>query len=227
MLPESIQTIFLISISFITFFTSNVFSQSPSYLDSLDGKFALQFQINDNFNLSSFQGTTLSGKYHFSCRDAVRLGLSIELDESDGETSSNRLDTVTVDTYKMDRNNFGITINTQYIRYFRGTENISFYGGAGPFVNYNTSTSTGEVKLGENIDKYESTSDSYTIGLDLLFGVEWWFHKYMSLSAEYGLKFMYRSSEGTNEIGIVKREITNNNFRITANSINFGLSVYF
>jgi len=227
MLTKNYLSNLYLFLSFILFFIGTGFSQNASYLDSLDGKFALQFQINDNFSLSSFQGTVLSGKYHFSSRDAVRLGLSVEFDDSDSELSSNQLDTVNVDTFKRDRNSFGITINTQYIRYIRGTENISFYGGVGPFVSYNTSTSSGEVKLEENIDKYESTNDYYTLGLDLLFGVEWWFHKYMSLSAEYGIKFMYRSHEGINKIGIVKMEITENYFRLTANSINFGISVYF
>ena len=58
-------------------FVSTCFSQSKSYLDSLDGKFALQFQIEGLFRLTSFQGSTLSGKYNFSDRDVVRLGISL------------------------------------------------------------------------------------------------------------------------------------------------------
>ena len=163
-------------------FVTTGFSQSISYLDSLDGKFALQFQINENFRLSDFQGTTLSGKYHFSSRDAVRLGLSLSFSDIDGKVSSNVLDTINVNTNKIVNSSFGITINTQYIRYIKGTDDISFFAGGGPFIDYFTSTSNGNVKEKDPVEKYKNTRDYYTLGIDMLLGVEWWFHKYMSLS---------------------------------------------
>ena len=227
MLTRSYLSNLLILLFVSQLFITTGFSQSTSYLDSLDGKFALQFQINDTFSLSSFQGTIFSGKYHFSCRDAVRLGLSLELGDSDSETTSNQIDTVNIDTYKRDRGSFAVIINSQYIRYIRGTESISFYSGAGPFFSYGKSTASGEIEQGTDTAKIESASDFYSVGLDLLFGVEWWFSKYMSLSAEYGIKFMYRSNEVLDKVGVIKRELTETNFRITANSVNFGLSVYF
>ncbi len=208
-------------------FVSTGFSQGTSYLDSLDGKFALQFQINENFRLSNFQGSTLSGKYHFSTRDAIRLGLSISFSDSDGEVSSNALDTINVITNTIDNSSYGITVNTQYIRYIKGTDDISFFVGGGPFIVYSTSTSNREIREKQPVEKYKSTRDSYTFGIDLLLGVEWWFHKYMSLSAEYGMKFMYSSRETINELGVVRRKLSENFFRITANSINFGITVYF
>ena len=68
----------LIMLLFVSqLFITTGFSQSTSYLDSLDGKFALQFQIESLFRLTSFQGSTLSGKYSFSDRDVVRLGISL------------------------------------------------------------------------------------------------------------------------------------------------------
>ncbi len=208
-------------------FVTAGFSQSTSYLDSLDGKFALQFQINENFRLSNFQGSTLSGKYHFSSRDAVRLGLSLSFSDFDGKVSSNVLDTINVNTYKIDNSSFGITVKAQYIRYIKGTEDISFFAGGGPFIDYFTSTSNGNIKEKDPVEKYKRTDDSYSLGVDLLLGVEWWFHKYMSLSAEYGMKFMYRSRESKVEQGVIRKELTENYFRITANNINFGITVYF
>ncbi|MGB5288021.1 MAG: hypothetical protein WBN42_05990, partial [Ignavibacteriaceae bacterium] len=72
MLINSNIRILLSFLFFFQLFMSTVFSQSSSNLDSLDGKFALQFQISDNFKLSNFQGTTFSGKYHFGKMDAIR-----------------------------------------------------------------------------------------------------------------------------------------------------------
>ena len=87
-------------------FITTGFSQSTSYLDSLNGKYALQFQISENFNLSSFQGTTFSGKYNFSSRDAVRLGLSINFGDAEGDKSASRSDTNLVATERDEFNNF-------------------------------------------------------------------------------------------------------------------------
>ncbi|GBD87370.1 hypothetical protein BMS3Abin03_01302 [bacterium BMS3Abin03] len=227
MLFHSLLKIYFAFLFTSLLFVTTGFSQSTSYLDSLDGKYALQFQINENFSLSNFQGSTLSGKYHFSTRDAIRLGLSLELSNSESETSSNQIDTINVITNSGDRNAFGITLNSQYIRYIRGTNDISFFGGGGPFFTYETSTTNSKVNINETIEKYKRTMESYTFGVDLLIGVEWWFHKYMSLSAEYGMKFMYSSHESVNEVGVVRKKLTDNYFRIAANSINFGITVYF
>ena len=208
-------------------FVSTCFSQSTSYLDSLDGKFALQFQINRDFQLSDFQGSTLSGKYHFSTRDAVRLGITLELSDAELEISSNLIDTTNVSTSNIDNSSFGITINTQYIRYIKGTDDIAFFIGGGPFITYSTTTSNGEIREEDPVEKYKRSDDFYSLGVDLLLGIEWWFHKYISLSAEYGMKFMYRSRESMVEQGVLRLETTDNYFRITANSINFGITVYF
>jgi hypothetical protein len=208
-------------------FISTGFSQSTSYLDSLDGKFALQFQINENFSLSDFQGTVISGKYHFSKRDAIRLGLEIILSDSEYETIVNNLDTNIVDQSVTDTNNFGFTINSQYIHYIRGTDNISLFGGIGPYFRYYKSTRNRELVVDEIENIIESENENYGIGLDLLVGVEWWFHKYMSLSAEYGLKFSYLSSKSSFEDDSVKGESESKAYNISGNHINFGITVYF
>ena len=66
--------IYFFSLFFILLIVATTNAQS-SYLDSLDGKYALQFQISENFTLSDFQGTTLSGKYQTGKRTAIRLGV--------------------------------------------------------------------------------------------------------------------------------------------------------
>jgi hypothetical protein len=224
------QSILKISFPFLfalLIFLSTGFSQSTSYLDSLDGKFALQFQINENFSLSNFQGSVLSGKYHFSNRDAIRLGLEINFGDSDSETLVNNLDTNIVDKSFEDNNNFGFTINSQYIHYIRGTDNISFFGGVGPYFKYYKSTRNRKLAVDEIENVMESENESYGIGLDLLVGVEWWFHKYMSLSAEYGLKFSYQSSKSNFKYDYREGESEQKAYIISGNHINFGITVYF
>jgi len=216
----------LLLISFL--FIGSGFSQNASYIDSLDGKFALQFQISDNFQLSNFQGTTFSGKYHFGKMDAIRAGLSIDFGRSDGNAETNQFDSINVAEVSYNSNNFSMTLKTQYIRYFVETDDIAFYGGIGPFVTYSTSRNESETTGTPNDKHYKDTIDNFILGVDFIAGVEWFFIKNMSLSAEYGFNFNYKSR-------MVEREIDNSIYsdsnekvyRFSGNDINFGITVYF
>lgn len=212
---------------FFLVFTKDCLPQSESYLDSLDGKFALQFQITDNFTLSDFQGTILSGKYHFSKRDAIRLGVMLEFADSELESEVSRLDTIDTDESKEDLSSIGFTINAQYIRYLTITNDIALFCGAGPFINFFDRTAERIINYEGNEVVRKSTRNAYTFGLDMLLGAEWWFHKQMSLSAEYGLKFSYRSSEDNFSDDVTEAKATINSFFVTDNNIKFGITVYF
>ncbi|RKY94821.1 MAG: hypothetical protein DRQ13_07810 [Ignavibacteriae bacterium] len=223
----------LILLFILPLFLTTAFSQNTSYLDSLDGKFALQFQISENFNLSSFQGTVFSGKYNFSSRDAVRLGLSINFGDTEEDNTGSRSDTNLVSTARKELNSFNFVVKTQYIYSMSITNDIGFFIGGGPFISYTTSSSESKWLANQVETMRTYTSDIIGIGLDLINGVEWMFSKNMSLSAEYGLKFNYTSSEekrvsentsgnyGTTE------ESNRKSFLITGNHINFGITVYF
>jgi len=224
-LKNSIYSI-LPTIIFIVIISSTVIAQNPSYLDSLSGKYALQFQISDNFNLTNFQGTTLSGKYNFGCRSAVRAGLTVNFNNSDAENTETLLDTNIVNTTNANQNIFGLTLRTQYIHYVPAMYDILFFFGGGPFVGFNSGTSESNANFNEPIHRKETLDDFYT-GLDAIVGVEWFFDKSMSLSAEYGLRFSYNSSSRKLEEEHIIRETTFNRTLIEGGDINFGLSVYF
>jgi len=218
----------LITTIFLFVFSYTCYAQNTSYLDSLEGKYALQFQVSDNFNLTNFQGTTFSGKYHFGCRSAVRLGLSVDFGDTEQDATTNQYDTVNVATNNLDQNSFGITLKTQYIRYIMETNEIAFYCGGGPFINYNTLSRETKLTGTSNDRYYKETSDNFSIGLDLIFGVEWFFNKSMSLSAEYGLNFSYRTrSQEYNPNDAVSTKTDETSYKIAGNNINFGISVYF
>ncbi|MDH3267831.1 MAG: hypothetical protein OEM46_03145 [Ignavibacteria bacterium] len=220
---------YLLSLLLISFlFIGSGFSQNASYLDSLDGKFALQFQISDNFQLSNFQGTTFSGKYHFGKMDAIRAGLSIDFGKSDGDAETNQYDSVNVAEASYNSNNFSMTLKTQYIRYFVETDGIAFYGGTGPFVTYSTSTNESETTGTSNDKHYKDMSDNFILGVDFIAGVEWFFIKNMSLSAEYGFNFSYRSRSSERRIDNGLYSDSNEKvYRFSGNDINFGITVYF
>lgn len=224
----SIKSINTSVISFcFTFILFSGFSFSQtSYLDSLDGKYALQFQVSDNFNLTNFQGTTFSGKYHSGKRSAIRVGLTVNYNNADVENSETLLDTNLVISGDGNQNVFGMTIRTQYIHYIPGTYDITFFAGGGPFVGFNNGTSeTNQTNY--DPQHREQTIDDFFAGLDLLVGVEWMFTKNMSLSAEYGIRFSYQSETRNWKDEHSVRETSSKNYNIGKGDINFGLSVYF
>ena len=150
-----------------------------------------------------------------------------EFADSDLESEETRLDTIDSDESKEDLSSFGFTINAQYIRYLTITDDIALFCGAGPFFNFFDQTAERIVNFEGNEILRKSTRNTYTIGLDMLLGVEWWFDKQMSLSSEYGLRFSYRSSEDKFSDDVSEAKASINSLNITDNNIKFGITVYF
>ena len=211
---------------FILSFISTASAQT-SYLDSLDGKFALQFQISENFTLTNFQGAMFSGKYQLGKRSALRLGISLSFDDSSVDKEAIVGDTLTY-YENSETNSVGFSITAQYLNYLAVTDAIGFYIGTGPSFGFGNSDGEFELEISDStIQKGSVTSDNFTIGLDAITGVEWSFHKDMTLSAEYGIKFYYIHQTSNSESTLRKEERTLESFRLTYNYINFGISVYF
>jgi len=202
-------------------------SAQTSYLDSLDGKFALQFQISDILTLSGFQGATFSGKYHLGKRSAVRLGLTISLDDSNFDDEYIQED-MTRNNENSNFNSFGFTINSQYLYYLVAAPEIGFYLGGGPFVGFGTSEEETTNEISDStVYKFNKTGDNFSVGLDAIIGIEWSFDKSMSLSAEYGIMIYYRNSEENLKDLRSTHNRTNKSFRITSEAVKFGISIYF
>ena len=224
------QSFIKISFSFLIaslLFVTTGFSQSTSYLDSLDGKFALQFQIEGLFRLTSFQGSTLSGKYNFNDRDVVRLGISLGITDSDIDNSINEIDTTRVYYEYGEENRLDVRINTQYIRHISVMNDISFFAGGGPFVSFFSSDeATKVIRYGEETDR-KRTLDGFSFGLEFIMGVEWMFYTNMTVSAEYGLNADYSKYDTVEEEGETIQESTRKTYNLNYNRVKFGLSVYF
>ncbi|MCW9065275.1 MAG: hypothetical protein OQJ78_03190, partial [Ignavibacteriaceae bacterium] len=123
-------------------------------------------------------------------------------------------------------NAFGMTIRTQYIHYIPAIYEIAFFIGGGPFVRFFNATN--EVNYSNNNPTYrKETLDDFYVGLDLLVGVEWMFAKNMSLSAEYGIVFIYNSYTRKLEDSYSVTETTAKRYNIDNGDVNFGISVYF
>jgi hypothetical protein len=220
--------IYFFSLLFFILSLVSTTTAQTSYLDSLDGKFALQFQISNNFQLSDFQGTTFSGKYHFGKRDALRLGVSLGFADGSGQRDETFFDTDSTLQGDIEENSLMINIRMQYIRYFVSTSEVGFYCGIGPFVNYQNMEQT-EIQNPPLNYKLERSLKQFSVGLDLIAGVEWMFSDIFSLSAEYGLLLYYFTYDDiyTYNYRPVKMSRSSDSFRIVSNQVNFGISVYF
>lgn len=187
--------------------------------------FALQFQITKNFTLGSFNGGTISAKYHFSNSNAVRLGITLNLDSRDDNYSNFLRDSLTQKNYiSLSGSNIGI--NLQYLFYKQGTTDIWYYFGGGPFISTNFYKNEGHDRKGQNIYTKDNTT---SFGISFLFGVEWFVSKNFSLSAEYGLsiKSYKETYESKNSLYEKLNKKDSKGTSLNYSSIRLGLSVYF
>lgn len=171
------------------------------------GKFAIQFQVGSSFTLRPFSGASFSGKYQLSSESAVRFGIGIN-GSTDFENKVNNHDTTKAQ-------NLDFNLNAQYIRYLKTVEDVSLYAGTGPYYS----------RYFYRSDFSHNRDNDWSIGINFLLGVEWFFKDNMSLSAEYGLLIQYLKSNSTSYGG----ENTSNSKSIiisNGNQFNFGLSIY-
>ena len=216
---ESIGILVLI----LLFPFSLVIAQHDNANNSLkEGERALQFQVTDNFNISSFTGTTLSYKIQRSQDKAFRLGLGLNTSFENGAEPST--------SGEQDITTYGANVDASFtwMNYVNPNADLKFYYGLGPAVNFGYSQD--EIKTDQISEEVTET----TLGLSALgyTGVEWFFQKSMSIHAEYRASFDYRWTnediilEGTSGADTTS-EINNTNYSFGGNGVHLGVSLYF
>src|SRR5512135_73197 len=113
---QRLQYIFL---SFFIVFAHSQ-AQSPDSASLHEGMWALQFGITGLFTLTSLQGSTFSAKYHFSDRSAIRGGITINGNTSNGtSTSTAAYNDTSTGTFpgSTTSSNQGLSFIVQYLYY--------------------------------------------------------------------------------------------------------------
>lgn len=168
------------------------------------GDRALQFGVSGLFNLRSFQGSTISYKRHFSSRTALRIGVDINLNDSASEGSEersylyNQIDFRDSTGYtrsedeiyslKTEQDVLSIGVVTQWIIYPAARGELQPYWGIGPTAHYHRRSREDVRASAEKTADPRITNSkrlNYGLGLSGIFGLEWFFRKSMSLTAEY------------------------------------------
>jgi len=173
------------TIFFILLFFSSLFSQTDTTRKILPEKsFSLQFQVNENFSLSDFQGAIISAKYQLSDKQALRIGTSFSFSLSDKKDSNSN-------SSNNDEEYFSFSIITQYLLYLAKDE-LSLYIGFGPQYSSKYGKNSEQIDNPFDIDEvYRFTSFQNTIGVNFVYGGEMFITDFLSIMAEYGMVFEY------------------------------------
>ncbi len=203
-----------------------------------DSSRALEFQINQNFTLSTFEGTTVSFKHHLNAREALRYGvsLSVQSQKNDQSTPTNSMQTT-----KDDNVSYSASVNAFYICYTATAKAVYLYYGTGPIVGYAYSnakqTSQGSPSVGSMSSEVKSKGKKSFTGLGALCGVECFVTKNISLCAEYSISALYTHNHTEHSessffsdgaiAGRYEVQATSGVFNLTSNGAKMGLVIYF
>ncbi|MFO7444939.1 MAG: hypothetical protein R6W90_01175 [Ignavibacteriaceae bacterium] len=210
---------------FMFVFAIQVFAQEEDI--SLDNKYALQFQLSSNFTLSSFQGTTLSGKYHFPDNLALRVGLSVTAQNREGTGDLAYQDENYLKYPYADKSDaYGIDITVQLIKYFPVEKNWFIYAGGGPFISGNKENSKRDFESDALADE-ETENKVSEAGVKFSGGVEWLVSSNIGIMAEYGFNISWGSSKSKSYNYSTHRNSDWDFFRIQTVPVKVGISVYF
>ncbi|KUG26002.1 hypothetical protein ASZ90_004168 [hydrocarbon metagenome] len=212
-----------------------IFAQSNEEEKPIDltGKFALMFQIDQNFDLNSFQGMSFAGKYFFSDDWGVRLVFETYYGESDENSSYHQHRSGYYQNDRDDRDIVSYKVIPSIMYKFQNNNNFKFYIGAGPFVAYSNNEYAEVMNRSEGeTNKINERYKNYAIGFTFFTNVEWFVSDNISLSAEYGFEYSYLETEAWNgyfsDDVLMEERTTNNTKKLFQDlPISLGVSIYF
>lgn len=179
-------------------------------------RWALQFSIEDNFQLAAFSGATLSLKRQSSPSRAWRLGITTRFESRNTETGASHSEN--------DMINVNVALPYYRLYYFKADGVIRPYWGVGirPAWLHRTSESR---QNGQLINK--QVLNDLGVGLTGAVGVEWYFTESLSLLAEYGSLLAYTRSHREDKSAVTGKRTTETSVvEFDWEQVRFGLTAY-
>ncbi|MEW6702103.1 MAG: hypothetical protein AB1298_05235 [Bacteroidota bacterium] len=226
---------------FVSVFTLTTYSQTKSEVqkDSVSNSdlWAIQFQLSQDFQLTTFEGSTLSLKRILSSGDALRFGISIDGNYSNTDNEDkNLLAPPSVSNTKNDQTTIGFSVSALYLWYSKIKNHVSVYYGVGPTLSFgynktkNTTSNFGATyqTSSENIN----SNTSYGFGASAKLGIEWFLLKNISVIGEYGTDMRLTFSKtkierNANASKLAETTSDTNRFLFTSSGVRVGFSIYF
>jgi hypothetical protein len=209
------------------------------------GRSALQFEIDDGFFISGFEGTTLSFKRMVSARAAWRIGVTYGGAAFDREElSQDVVDTVLVTYADFDGSdsNFGVGLSILHMRYVGGRGRVRPFVGFGPFVGYNhdEGEESGVFFVPFAVHRRrEDESSRVRIGARALFGTEVFVSKSVSILGQFSTSIAHSHYENSYSVVDSAPQIppgerrgfhderSSDGWEFGDNRVSLGLSAYF
>ena len=206
---------------------------SPLIVKSADnslkkGAWALQFTVDRNFSLTSFQGSTFTIKKHTSDAIAYRLGISTSFEYGEQDFTSTYGDT-SYGSSGENRRVLQFGFNLLRVKYTSTQKAVNFFWGLGPRADYTYNKNVYPNYANES--RLEKTQ-SWSAGLSGVLGVEWFAIPSISLLAEYSSSIVYKYSKQTsitdyNSAPDRFYENAQGSVGVSNSGVRFGLSAYF
>jgi opacity protein-like surface antigen len=184
------------------------------------GAWALQFRVSENFNLTSFEGNTISIKKQLSSGTALRFGLTPSVRMTSFEVSS---DGDSLGVGEEDLDSFSLGLSLHWLRYVRPGSTVNLFWGGGPEVAYRHASRQIRVSI-----PIEEDNESWQAGLTGLVGVEWFATRSLGLHGEYGTSLSYTSdtTERRAESGTLF-DTSHSAWSFVGQGVKVGASLYF
>ena len=210
-----------------------VFPWASAAAAGRSGGQAIQFGIGHSFKLDCFDGATLAYQRFLGKDVAWRVSLGVDLHYDSTEESQVHAGDYSVDeSFDYSGWNHGIYVSSEWLAY-RGDQVSVFFGG-GPRVSY-TSYRDDDIDFRSGTWRLRRRSgESYGVGLQGCFGVQWAATDWLAVHAEYRLLCTYSHEAeeylwvetGEDEESYAENEVVDR-FFLDSRGVRFGLSAYF
>ena len=195
-------------------------------------RWAVQFEVGNDFTLRSFDGLIVSLKYHFSPKVALRFGVGANVFSADENWEHKEYYSgFTVDEpIDYDYRNYLLIANVLF--YPNPGSVLKVYFGGGPRATH--SYSFDEYLYDDFRYRRQYERSSWSVGLNGVFGCEWFPIEFLSLFGEYSVYGTYGEST-SEEYSLYFQsgqpfeynEYTSQEFIFRGNIARLGASFYF
>jgi len=217
--------------------------EEPAYAPASEAhrenRWSMQFEVDDDFQLSSFEGAGLAVTRNSSLSGAWRLGVTLNGSTQGGELSSSFSDGSGTISSSQDlpgnqRYNFGFELLR--LRRFSSERRIGLELALGPRVAFFHQNFEQDVPIEDiGVAREEATYSDQVYGITGHFGVEVFLARSLSLHAHYGAFAGYRHSnqvvdrhesynDGTSRN--VTTEFNLNQWSLSNSGVTLGVSAY-